>query len=913
MSKRFNASESKIPQIGQMRSSLRLQRSQDADDHKLRVYNGSRFTTTCHFDSEQHFSKTATDFYPPTDDDTDSSSSHSVVHNAELLNSVDFIRRRADTVTEVDYTSIKKRTRLQSDPQDARSFIETKKSIIKFASNHPSKKENIRVFVRIRPKSSDVVENAPSCISTCLDQTGIIIAPSTSQEKQFVFDHVFREDCAQEEVFQEIGKTSVDNMLRGYNGSIFAYGQTGSGKTHTMLGNGYERYSDSTRNGLEYEMPHHLGLVPRIFAYLLDRLKSNDDNLNYEFSAHCSYLEIYNEKIYDLLDTNGNQEAKILREDNKQVYVEQLRQVRVQTVSEVLHLLQIGTENRHISATTMNRESSRSHAVFSVKLFSAKTKSKVSNSCYSVLNLVDLAGSEKQNQTQVSGERLKEAAKINQSLSALAKVMLSLAQVSKTGQQRHVHYRDSKLTFLLRDSLGGNALTTMIATIAPEKKYLIETVSTLKFAQRAKHIKTTAHLNQDVDESVTFLKAEIVRLRQQLALASAQADQPNDIDIVTGSVSTCSSVFEATQVSRYTTELTLADLDVRKSLEIDEPTSALRSRVEPVLDVMLDLLRASGVEDLQATMNDDVTVQKNWKLCYQRLEVLLYRMLCRLEEHKTQFYNNQHFDSAPTQVEELRAENELLRTQLTDSLALKLYSSNISSTSECEADLDDRQSLKDYQRVLLSVQKAIEKNHLDYPEEGSTFFCDGSEPSSPEDHYIHTKQELFQIGTCLERIFDENRRLVRDLRMQIVDLEGKLDSSRLQSKFGESEPLQFDKKPNDHLLEFNEKSGSVDGLINMIKEIDLCGIRSLQEFKQDAQATNQDAILQVEATRVENKALVRSKKRLEDKLSFSHRERQALESKINLLATKLKNMEVELQHAQQYASTRSDFLSVSYL
>ncbi|KAL0583850.1 hypothetical protein ABG067_006294 [Albugo candida] len=857
-----------IPQFGQMRSSLRLQQLQEANDHNLNVFTSSRFRTACQFDTEQ-FSETTTEFYPPTDDDTDSSSSHSVVHvqdNTELLNSVSFIRKRADTITEVDYTSIKKRTRLQSDPQGARNLIDTKKSV-KCSFNNQKKKENIRVFVRIRPTSNDLVENVPSCLSTCCDQTGIIITPSTSQGKQFVFDRVFKEDCAQDEVFSEIGKTSVDNMLRGYNGSIFAYGQTGSGKTYTMLGNGYEKYSNSTRKELEFEMPHHLGLVPRIFAYLLHRLESADETSKHDFSVYCSYLEIYNEKIYDLLDADENQEAKILREDNKQVYVEQLHQVRVETVSEVLHLLQLGTENRHISATEMNRESSRSHAVFSVKLFSSKSTSTQSNSCYSVLNLVDLAGSEKQNQTQVCGERLKEALKINQSLSALAKVMLSLAQVSKTGQPRHVHYRDSKLTFLLRDSLGGNALTTMIATIAPERKYLLETISTLKFAQRAKHIKTTAHLNQDVDESVPFLKSEIARLRQELAVVSTRADASNDIDTVTDSMSTCSSVFQTTQVSRYTTELTLADLNESRVPHTDAPTSTLRDRVEPVLDVMLDLLRASGVEDLQVAVNEDSTMQINWKFCYQRLEVLLYRMLCRLEEQKTQFYNNQQFDSSHSQVEELRAENQLLRTQLADLLALKLHSSSISTASECEDDLDHRQLLMDYQRAVLSVRKAHEMNYRAHSEpelseeEGFSFRSHRSDLSSPEGHPSHLERELTQIGSRLKRVFDENQKVVRDLRLRIEELENKLQPLVILPRPGGSEPLQSEQQSDDEPNELQQIDGRVDGLYLSTGEV--------QETTEGNESTTRDTIMQLEAAMHENEDLLRSKKRLEVSDDFS--------------------------------------------
>eukprot|EP00644_Phytophthora_capsici_P010899 jgi/Phyca11/6079/fgenesh1_pm.PHYCAscaffold_9_\ len=269
----------------------------------------------------------------------------------------------------------------------------------------------------------------------------------------------------------------VHDAAHGYNGSIFAYGQTGSGKTFTMLGGAAaDRLAELSR---ERNTAFYAG---------------EEQERALQYTLACSYLEIYNEKIFDLLEPSGSvasQQPKSLREDrNKEVYVDQLREIDVGSEEEALTLLQLGSQNRHISSTDMNRESSRSHAVFSVKLvLEERTSAGTKRTRRSCLHLVDLAGSEKQRQTRVHGKRLKEAAQINKSLSALGNVIMALVD----------------LTFLLRDALGGNAITSIVATIAPEEKYFTETLSTLKFAQRAKFIKNNAVQNEDADSLITSI------------------------------------------------------------------------------------------------------------------------------------------------------------------------------------------------------------------------------------------------------------------------------------------------------------------------------------------------------------------------------------------------------------------------
>lgn len=482
--------------------------------------------------------------------------------------------------------------------------------------------DNIRVLVRIRPPTTPSRRDdaaspaAPALSRRCLDVApdakGVTLAPATLQEKRFGFDHVFPETSSQEHVFLDVGVTAVENTINGFNGCIFAYGQTGSGKTFTMLGD-------------VQELPLR-GLTPRIFEQLFHRLQhvSTEKGATLAYELSCSYLEIYNEKIFDLLDettttASASLQSKSLREDaTKGVYVEQLREVAIQNEREAIAWLQLGSSNRRMAATDMNRESSRSHAVFTIKLVqSERTLAGGMVTRRSNLHLVDLAGSEKQRQTQAAGQRLKEAAQINKSLSALGNVIMSLVDVSN-GQKRHVHYRDSKLTFLLKDSLGGNAITTIVATISGEDKYFSETLSTLKFAQRAKYIKNKAVQNQDSDAMLPLLKLEIERLRHEIA--QLKADGGLSVDAVPSSPS--SNQFQPYQPYH-------ASPQQLQQVPLQE---AKKNRWEPALEVMDKLLRASGAAapvDL-----DDTELSNPVEIRCERLEMLLYRMICRYEEHK---------------------------------------------------------------------------------------------------------------------------------------------------------------------------------------------------------------------------------------------------------------------------------------
>ncbi|KFV76704.1 Kinesin heavy chain isoform 5C, partial [Struthio camelus australis] len=295
------------------------------------------------------------------------------------------------------------------------------------------------------------------------------------QGKPYVFDRVLPPNTTQEQVYNACAKQIVKDVLEGYNGTIFAYGQTSSGKTHTMEGKLHD--------------PQLMGIIPRIAHDIFDHIYSMDENL--EFHIKVSYFEIYLDKIRDLLDVSKTNLA-VHEDKNRVPYVKGCTERFVSSPEEVLDVIDEGKANRHVAVTNMNEHSSRSHSIFliNIKQENVETEKKLSGKLY----LVDLAGSEKVSKTGAEGAVLDEAKNINKSLSALGNVISALAEGTKT----HVPYRDSKMTRILQDSLGGNCRTTIVICCSPSIFNEAETKSTLMFGQRAKTIKNTVSVNLEL-------------------------------------------------------------------------------------------------------------------------------------------------------------------------------------------------------------------------------------------------------------------------------------------------------------------------------------------------------------------------------------------------------------------------------
>jgi len=347
---------------------------------------------------------------------------------------------------------------------------------------------SVRVCCRFRPVNSvEKSENARVCISIPQDSQ-VNIAQKGKAAKKFFLDHIFPPNSEQETVYNYTGRPLMNEILKGYNGTMFAYGQTGSGKTFTMEG--------------DMNSERFMGLIPRMVNAIFDGIMEADEM---EFVVKVSYVEIYCEKIQDLLDI-GNRNLKIRESKQKGIYIEGVAAPFVGSADEILGLMEEGAISRACASTRMNETSSRSHAVFIFRLIGTNRATQTKK--MSKLMMVDLAGSEKTRKTQATGKRLDEAKQINKSLSALGQVISAL-----TTGKGHVPYRDSKLTRLLSDSLGGNSKTCIIVTCSPCNYNSEETISTLRFGMNCKRVKNKPKVNEEL--SIAEYKALVEKMKQR--------------------------------------------------------------------------------------------------------------------------------------------------------------------------------------------------------------------------------------------------------------------------------------------------------------------------------------------------------------------------------------------------------------
>lgn len=373
------------------------------------------------------------------------------------------------------------------------------------SGNDDDMKESVMVVVRVRPLNQREKDmNSSTCVQyggtkeITIEKDDEKKSNNIDSKKKFTFDFVFGEKSKQDQVYAETGRKILSKCVNGFNGCIFAYGQTGSGKTHTMEGNA--------------EDP---GVMMRLGKDLFTHYHSMDKKLDYEIKA--SYLEIYQERVIDLLakrqGLSSSAELRILEDKIRGIYVLGLTETTVSSYEDIQSIIAGCTNFRTKGETKMNAVSSRSHAVLTLYI---ESKDKSDNEGFTQkfhkINLIDLAGSERAKDTGAAGQTLKEGAKINASLSALGGVINSLVQ-----GKGHVPYRDSKLTRLLQDSLGGNSVTLLVAAMSPATVNFEDSLSTLQFADRAKKIKNKVKVNIDPKLArIRELLAENEKLRERI-------------------------------------------------------------------------------------------------------------------------------------------------------------------------------------------------------------------------------------------------------------------------------------------------------------------------------------------------------------------------------------------------------------
>ncbi len=480
----------------------------------------------------------------------------------------------------------------------------------------------VRVVCRIRPLLQREIDAQPENAVSPLKiiDANTIEVYNDKEEHAFIIDRVYGIDTSQLQLYEDTCSPLVQDVINGYNATIFAYGQTGTGKTFTMEGD----INDVDRKGI----------IPRSFESLYQSL--NELHSSIEYSVKVSYIEIYMERIKDLLEPSRNNSELVIREDKtKGIYISGVTEATVESYDELLSIMTTGSTNRAVAATKMNEGSSRSHSVFSITVSLRNTSTFITK--VGKLVLVDLAGSEMVKKTNAQGQQLEEAKTINKSLSALGQVINALA----SEKQGHIPFRDSKLTRILQDSLGGNSKTVLVVNISASIFDTSETLSTLRFGMRAKGIQTRVTMNQlhrSVEELELLLKTkeeiidtlllEIDTLKQENLVQTAEFEQ--QLKLHTDTLGEKQVEFEQLQTSKTLDDTWLIEEYILEVAKLKEDllveSNAKTELVKQIeaSDVTLETLkkRVSELEEVNATL----LVSANESSEAERLKKELYEL-----------------------------------------------------------------------------------------------------------------------------------------------------------------------------------------------------------------------------------------------------------------------------------------------
>nr|CAG4643016.1 EOG090X014G [Ilyocryptus agilis] len=651
------------------------------------------------------------------------------------------------------------------------------------AEREPPGEDSIRVVCRFRPLndaeeragSKFIVKFSPGNDDQCFSLGG----------KTYVFDKVFKPNANQEKVYNEAARSIVKDVLMGYNGTIFAYGQTSSGKTHTMEG--------------VMGDPHLQGIIPRIVNDIFNHIYGMEENL--EFHIKVSYFEIYMDKIRDLLDVS-KVNLSVHEDKNRIPYVKGATERFVTSPEEVFEVIEEGKSNRHIAVTNMNEHSSRSHSVFliNVKQENLENQKKLSGKLY----LVDLAGSEKVSKTGAEGTVLDEAKNINKSLSALGNVISALAD----GNKSHIPYRDSKLTRILQESLGGNARTTIVTCCSPASFNESETKSTLDFGRRAKTIKNAVTVNEELTaeewkrryekerDKATRYKAKLEKAEAELSRwrggeTVGQEDQVNlrdPMDVSTISVDlTPVAPAGPVLVAPPPTQIAKADWD----LEREHLYQQLDDKDEEINQ------QSQLVEKLKEQMMEQEELITNTRRDYEALQQEMNRIQAENESSKEEVKEvlqaleelAVNYDQKSQEVEAKNRDNESITEELAQRQSqLNNVTSELAQAKESAA--HQRRKLND---LLASLFKDLNEMGLAFSADLKTTalqpFDAGSAKSEEEfamarifvskmkseaKNLVQRCQTLETAQVECSKKMDESERELVDLRLLITQHEAKM-------------------------------------------------------------------------------------------------------------------------------------------
>ncbi|XP_036144376.1 chromosome-associated kinesin KIF4-like [Monomorium pharaonis] len=484
--------------------------------------------------------------------------------------------------------------------------------------------DTVRVALRIRPLvESELEKGCQVCLEAIPGEPQVRIC---NTDKAFTYNYVFPPYVGQEDFYNTAIKGLVDNIFQGYNVTILAYGQTGSGKTHSM--------------GTSYTGVEEKGIIPRVVYDIFEAIKSKED---WSFKVAVSFMELYQEQLYDLLsDKQKSQSIVDIREDGKSIRIVGVTEKQVINARETLECLTQGSMGRVTGATAMNAYSSRSHAIFTLCVRQQKKDDPRGTATVAKFHLVDLAGSERSKKTQTTGERFKEGVNINKGLLALGNV---ISQLGDGASGTYIGYRDSKLTRLLQDSLGGNSMTLMVACVSPADYNLDETLSTLRYADRARKIKNKPIVNQDP------------------------------------------KVAEINRLNKLVQELRLALMNQELGITCPKEYEALEKKYSVLQHKFRDM-----TEKLNSNLEEIVVMHERAEMAEQAREKIRFAMALLLDEFKQVLQN---FDTCPEIDNEKRNKLKVIYEKMLDiqnderKASEQLINHEISNSRNCDTDIED--------------------------------------------------------------------------------------------------------------------------------------------------------------------------------------------------------------------------------
>lgn len=646
-----------------------------------------------------------------------------------------------------------------------------------------SKDVNVKVAVRCRPMNTRETQMRSQCVVQLIDgRTVVMTNPALTQEdssgssalstadpaadgasnangvRQFTFDFAYAMDSTQAQVYEDVARPLVDQALQGYNGTIFAYGQTGSGKTHTMMGSGDDP-----------------GIVPLMNGDLFRRIEgSQREDPQLKFLVTVSFLEIYNEVIKDLLNPSDKL-LKIREHPDMGIYVEQLAELVVKEPGDVLRLLEQGNKVRQVAATQMNERSSRSHSCFTIKLASKRTQELINGvqketSMAAKINLVDLAGSERASKTGATGDRLKEGAAINKSLSALGNVINMLATDKSKRGKTHVPYRDSKLTRLLQESLGGNSLTVMIAAISPADDNFDESVSTLVYANRAKSIKNATKKNEDINERIIReLREEIEKLRQMVRPTSASSSGRVD-----NSSSIGGSSGEPSSDVMSKMEETIANLERAKQQSWEEKQRLTEMYEQERLNSLVNEKKILGF--MQTVKQEKMDIVKKIKTLQQRKVSVSKQMRARKQSYAqsksklqldVQKFQEQTTLPMPEKQQLMSVIEATKAVVLADRDALVRLKEELTA---CERELVEEEAEMAAKSALLeedeTLRRAIQEDEREKMQQERALYLEQALEEERKQFQALAEEDKHRLQLALEATVDKEKKLAEEVETQ---------------------------------------------------------------------------------------------------------------------------------------------------